>query len=94
MSVYISFCVTAYRNHNFTIFYDDLVHKFNKILGRTDFADKFRKIIKRSKRIGYNVNVMRQSACLVYNPITVNNYASLFNCTPVGRALDSMMVPT
>ena len=34
---------------------------------------------------------MRQSACLVFNPITVNNFASLFNCTPVGRASDSMM---
>ena len=28
------------------------------------------------------------------NPITVNNFASLFNCTPVSRASDSMMVPT
>ena len=34
---------------------------------------------------------MRQSACLVVNPITVNNFASLFNCTPVGRSSDSMM---
>ena len=24
----------------------------------------------------------------MFNPITVNNYASLFNCTPVGRASD------
>ena len=37
---------------------------------------------------------MHQSACLVFNPITVNNIASLFNCTPVGRASDSMMAPT
>ena len=44
--------------------------------------------------IGYNINIMRQSACLVFNPITVNNFASLFNCTPVGRASDSMMAPT
>ena len=29
---------------------------------------------------------MRQSACLVVNPVTVNNFASHFNCTPgVGR---------
>ena len=27
--------------------------------------------------IGYNINVMRQSACLVVNTITVNNFASL-----------------
>ena len=33
---------------------------------------------------------MRQSACLVFNTITVNNFASLFNCTPVGRAPDSI----
>ena len=26
-----------------------------------------------------------QTACLVVNPITVGNFAFLFNCTPVGR---------
>ena len=46
------------------------------------------------KRIGYNINVMQQSACLVINPITVDNFASLCNCTPVGCASDSMMGPT
>ena len=75
-------------------FYDDLVYKFKKIVGRADFSDQFRKIIVRYKRIGYNINIMRQSACLVFNPITVNNFASLFNCTPVGRASDSMITPT
>ena len=45
----------------------------------------------RYKCIGYNINVMRQSACLVINPITVDSFASLFNCTPFGRASDSMM---
>ena len=39
----------------------------------------------------YNLNVMRQSACLVINPITVDGYAARFNCTPVDRASDSMM---
>ena len=34
---------------------------------------------------------MRQSACLLINPITVNNFAALFNCQPVDRASDSMM---
>ena len=74
--------------------YGDLVYKFEKIVGRVDFSDQFRKIIVRYKRIGYNINIMRQSACLVFNPITVNNFASLFNCTPVGRASDSMMALT
>ena len=75
-------------------FNGDLVYKFKKIVGRVDFSDQFRKIIVRYKGIGYNINIMRQSACLVFNPITVNNFASLFNCTPAGRASDSMMAPT
>ena len=75
-------------------FYGDLVYKFKKIVGRADFSDQFRKIIVCYKRIGYNINIMRQSACLVFNPNTVNNFASLFNCTPMGRASDSMMAPT
>ena len=50
------------------------------------------KIITRNRLIGYNLNVMRQSACLVFDPIMVDNYAAFFNCTPVGRASNSMMV--
>ena len=75
-------------------FYGDLVYKFKKIRGMIDSSDQFRKNIMRYKRIGYNLNVMRQSACLVINPITVDGYATLFNCTPVDRASDSMMAPT
>ena len=75
-------------------FYGDLVYKLKKIVGRTDFSDKSGKIIIHYKRIGYNSNVMRQFVCLLFNPITGNNYASLFNCTPVGRASDSRMAPT
>ena len=63
-------------------------------MGRTDFSDLFRKIIIRHERIGYDLNAMRQSACLVINPITVDNFAALFNCTPVDLASDSMMAPT
>ena len=44
-------------------FYGDLVYKFKKIMGRTDFSDQFQKIIIRHKRIGYDLNIMRQSAC-------------------------------
>ena len=68
--------------------------KFKKLKGINDFSFQFRKIITRYRRIGYNLNVMRQSACLVFNPIMVDNYAAFFNCTPVGRASDSMMAPT
>ena len=74
--------------------YGDLVYKFKKIIGRTDFADQFRTIIMRHKRIGNDMSLSRQSACLGINPITVNNFAALFNCTLVDRASDSMMAPT
>ena len=60
----------------------------------TDFFNQFRTIIMRYKRIGYNHNVMRQSSCLVINPITVDGYDALFNCATVDRASDSMMAPT
>ena len=57
-------------------FYGDIIYKFKKIMGRADFPDQFRKIMIRHKRIGYNLNVMRQSACLVIKPITVDNFAA------------------
>ena len=60
-------------------------------MGKTDFSDQIRKIIIRHKHIVYDLNAMRQSVCLVINPIMVDNFAALFNCTPVDRASDSMM---
>ena len=58
-------------------FYGDLVYKFKKLIGWNDFSFQFRKIITRYRLIGNNLNVMRQSACLVFNPTTVDNYAVL-----------------
>ena len=74
-------------------FYGDLVYKFTKLIERNDFFH-LRKVITRNRRIGYNLNVMRQFTCLVFTPIMVDNYAAFSNCTPVGRASDSLMVPT
>ena len=68
-------------------FYGDLVYKFKKMIGMTDFSDQFRKILIRHKSIGYNLYVMRQTECLLINPIKVYNFAAVFNCTPVDRAL-------
>ena len=47
-------------------------------MGRTDYFISFEKITIRHKRIVYDLNVMRQSACLVINPITVDSFAALF----------------
>ena len=75
-------------------FYGDLVYKLKKIVGSNNFSAQFIKIISHYKKIGYNINVLQQTACLVVNPITVGNFAFLFNCTSVGQTSDSMMVPT
>ena len=71
-------------------FYDDLVYRFRKIVGKSNFSEQFRNFINRSKRIGYSLDIMRQTACLVVNPIIVDGYASLFNCTTAVRASDSV----
>ena len=44
--------------------------------------------IVRYKKIGYNIDVLRLTACLIVNPVKVNSFAYLFNCTMVGRASD------
>ena len=71
-------------------FYGDLVYRFRKIVGKSNFSEQFRKLIKRYKRIGYSLDIMRHTACLVINPIIVDGYASLFNCTTAVRTSDSM----
>ena len=58
------------------------------MIGEYDFPYHFKKIIVRYKTIGYNIDVLRQTACLVVKPIEVNNFAYLFVCTTVGRASD------
>ena len=62
-------------------FYGALLYKFRKIIGKNDFSYHFKKIIVRHKKIGYNIDVLRQTACLVVDQIKVNSYAYLLNCT-------------
>ena len=50
------------------LFYGDLVYKFKRIVGKPNFSDQFKKIVKRYIRVGYNLDIMQQSACLVLNP--------------------------
>ena len=78
------------------IFYGELVnkYKFKRVVGKPNFSDQLKNIVKRYIRVGYNLDIMRQSACLVLNPITVCGYGFLFNCTTVGQASDSMTALT
>ena len=71
-------------------FYGDLVYKFKKIIGNPNFSDLFKRIVTRSRRAGYTLDIMRQTACLVFNPIIAEGYATLFSCTAVVQASDSI----
>ena len=75
-------------------FYGDLVYTLKKVAGSNIFSAQFVKTISHYKKIGYNINVLLQVECLVVNPITVGNFAFLFNYKPVGQTSDSMTVPT
>ena len=48
-----------------SIFYGDLVYKSKRIVGKSNFSDQFKKIVKLYIRIEYNLGIMRQSAFLV-----------------------------
>ena len=57
-------------------FYGDVVYKFRQIIGKNDFPYHFKMIIVRYKKNGYNIAVLRQTACLVVNPIKVNSFVT------------------
>ena len=40
------------------------------------------------------MDIMRQSVCLVVNPIVFYSYGFLFNCTTVGQASDLVTAMT
>ena len=44
--------------------------------------------------VGYDIGVLQRTACLLVGPVTVGGFSFLFCCAPVGRALDSVAVPT
>ena len=64
-------------------FYGDLVYKFKKIIGNPNYSY--------SKSFQESMVFLRQTACLVFNPIMVEGYAALFSCMAVVQASDSMM---
>ena len=75
-------------------FYGNLVYRLQRIVGSIYFSAKLIIIISHYKKIGYNINVLQQTACLVVKLIMVGNFAFLFNYTLVGRTSDSMTAST
>ena len=65
-------------------------YKYKKIIGNPNFSDLFKRIVNRFRRAGYTLAIMRQTACLVFNPIIVEGYPAHFGCTAVVQASDSM----
>ena len=56
-------------------FYGDLVYELRKIIGKNDFPYHFKKIVVCYKKIGSNIDVLQQTACLVVIPIKVKSLA-------------------
>ena len=48
------------------VFCGDLVCGFKRIVGGPGFGDQFKKIVKRCVGVGCGLDVVRQSACLVW----------------------------
>ena len=71
-------------------FYGDLVYRLKKIVGNPNFSFLFNRIVNRFKSAGYSLDIMQQTACLVFNSIMVEGYAALFSCTTVVQVSDSM----
>ena len=59
-------------------------------LGNPNFSNLLKRIVNRFKRAGYPLDIMRQTACLVFNQIMVEGYAALLSCTAVVQTSDSM----
>ena len=71
-------------------FYGDFEYKFKKIIRNLNFSNLFKRIVNCFKRAGYSLDIMRQAACIVFNPIMVEGYAALLSCTAGVQASDSM----
>ena len=56
-------------------FYGALVYNCKKIIGNPNFSDLFKRNVFRFKSAWYTLDIMRYTACLVFNPIMVENYA-------------------
>ena len=63
-------CPRGFPNQNFMATVP-VVYKLKKMVGSNNFSAQFIKLITHYKKIGYKINVLQQTACLVVNPITV-----------------------
>ena len=63
-------------------FYGDLVYKLKKIVCSDNFSAQFIKIISHYQKIGYIINVLQQTVCLVVNPIRIKGEVGAAGLSP------------
>ena len=54
-------------------FCGDLVYRFRKIVGKSNFSEQFGELINRCGGVGCGLDIMRQTGCLVVNPIMLHS---------------------
>ena len=59
-------------------------------MGESNFSEQFGGLVNRCGGVGYSLDIMRQTACLVIISTIVDGYASLFDCKTAVRASDTM----
>ena len=67
-------------------FYGGVVYRLRRIVGKSkksNVSEQLRKLINCYKIIDYSLNIMRQIACLVINPI-IGTGGHVFSVDPVG----------
>ena len=69
------------------------MYNLRKVFGTNISSARFIKINSQYKNIGYNIHLFWETTCLIVNQIMVDNFAFLFNCTLVGQASVSKVIP-
>ena len=64
------------------------MYKLKNTAGSNKITAQFTIINSHYKKIGYNINLLQQTAYLVVNPITIGNCAFLFNWTLLSQTTD------
>ena len=81
------------QGHSEPEFNGDLVYKLRKIIGKNDFTYHFKKIIVRYKNIGYNLDVLRQTACLIVMAVFIITWnLSVYNVFYFQPRLDNLTI--
>ena len=67
-------------------FYGNLVYTFQNSVGKTDFSGTIKNTATHYTMIGYSMDILRITACILVNPNVVDNLSFQFNCTTVCRS--------